>query len=119
MENFQYLTYDDYKALGGTFDVPIFEVGNKYAQKKLDHWTNNRICNEKVYEQYQEDIMLCMKKIVDVICERESGEQAVASFSNDGVSVTYAEREKYYDRLVEVYKDTVEILPLELVSWRI
>lgn len=105
-----YITYEQYKALGGTAEQSAFPLLEKLARKKLDYWTQGRIT------EADDDIRLCMLLIIDAMGKIRSGKKDVASVSNDGVSVTYASAKTEEQMMGSVYDQVVEILPVELVS---
>ena len=89
-----YITFEQYTALGGKADASAFPRLSRLAQKKLDYWTQNRITES------DEDIQLCMMLIMDALRKVENGESNIASTSNDGcLSVTHlqGQRSKSWD----------------------
>ena len=56
-----YITYEQYKALGGTASSSAFPRLEQMARKKLDYWTQNRIT------EADDDIRLCMVLIIDAM----------------------------------------------------
>lgn len=105
-----YLTYEEYKELGGTAEQPSFTQLELQARYKLDYWTFNRITEP------DERVKLCMRLIIDVLDEIQSNIIDASSFSNDGVSVTLANAKTDDQKMNDVYSRVVEILPVELVS---
>lgn len=105
-----YLTYEEYTALGGTAPEADFPRLELLARKRLDYWTQNRITDP------DDDIRLCMTLIIDAENADQTGEQDVSSFSNDGVSVSFAGAQTKEQKWSNVYNRIVEILPVELVS---
>lgn len=105
-----YLTYEEYSALNGKAPESQFARLEHLARKKLDYWTLNRITEP------DDDIRLCMTLIIDAESAEQSGEHDVSSFSNDGVSVSFADAQTRDQKWASVYDRIVEILPVELVS---
>lgn len=105
-----YLTFEEYKELGGTADQTSFTPLELQARYKLDYWTFNRITEP------DERVKLCMRLIIDVLYEIQNNIIDVSSFSNDGVSVTLANAKTDDQKMNDVYSRVVEILPVELVS---
>ena len=105
-----YLTYEDYSSLGGKAPESDFQRLELLAEKRLNYWTMDRITEP------DDDIRLCMTLIVDAEYADQSGEQDVSSFSNDGVSVSFADAQTKAQKWMDVYDRIVEILPVELVS---
>lgn len=105
-----YLTYEEYSALNGKAPESKFTRLELLARKRLDYWTMNRITEP------DDDIKLCMTLIIDAESAEQSGEHDVSSFSNDGVSVSFADAQTREQKWSSVYDRIVEILPVELVS---
>lgn len=105
-----YLTFEEYSALNGKAPESQFARLEHLAKKKLDYWTLNRITEP------DDDIRLCMTLIIDAESAEQSGEHDVSSFSNDGVSVSFADAQTRDQKWASVYDRIVEILPVELVS---
>lgn len=105
-----YLTYEEYSALNGKAPESEFTRLELLARKRLDYWTMNRITEP------DDDIKLCMTLIIDAESSEQSGEHDVSSFSNDGVSVSFADAQTKDQKWSSVYGRIVEILPVELVS---
>ena len=105
-----YITYQEYSELGGKAPEPDFQKLELFAEKRLNYWTFNRIT------ETDDDIRLCMTLIVNAEYGEESGEHDVSSFSNDGVSVSFADAQTKEQKWSDVYDRIVEILPVELVS---
>lgn len=105
-----YITYEEYTANGGTVDASSFPRLSRLAEKCLNYWTQDRITESN------EDIKLCMTLIIDALHAEQSGEMDVTSFSNDGVSVSFADAQTKEQKWQNVYDQIVEILPVELVS---
>lgn len=105
-----YLTYEEYSSLGGKAPESDFQRLELLAEKRLNYWTMDRITEP------DDDIRLCMTLIVDAEYSEQSGEHDVSSFSNDGVSVSFADAQTNQQKWNSVYDRIVEILPVELVS---
>lgn len=105
-----YLTFEEYSALNGKAPESQFTRLEHLARKRLDYWTQNRITEPN------DDIRLCMTLIIDAEYSEQSGEHDVSSFSNDGVSVSFADAQTKEQKWASVYDRIVEILPVELVS---
>lgn len=105
-----YLTYEEYLALGGKSPESDFPRLELLSRKRLDYWTQNRITDP------DDDIRLCMTLIIDAESAEQTGEHDVSSFSNDGVSVSFADAQTKEQKWADVYDRIVEILPVELVS---
>ena len=86
----QYLTYDEYKALGGTIDQTPFNLLEFEARRKIDERTQGRLKN--VVEMPQE-VKMCMFSLINSISSYSScvssNNKNIASESIDGYSVSY------------------------------
>lgn len=60
----QYLTYEDYKGLGGTLDLMPFNLLEFEARKKIDINTKNRLKNE---ETIPNEVKLCIYQLINTI----------------------------------------------------
>ena len=105
-----YLTYEEYSSLGGKAPESDFSSLELLAEKLLNYWTMDRITEP------DDDIRLCMTLIVNAEYSDQSGEHDVSSFSNDGVSVSFADAQTKEQKWSDVYDRIVEILPVELVN---
>lgn len=105
-----YITYEQYKALGGTAEQSAFPLLERLARKKLDYWTQGRIA------EVDDDIRLCMLLLIDAMRKIRNGFVNVASTNNDGLTVNYASAQTEEQLIGSVYDQVVEILPVELVN---
>lgn len=90
MEREQYLTYEYYKALGGSLDLASFNLLEFEARRKIDIRTQNRLKNS---ENIPREVKHCMFKLINSISsyssENTSTKSGIASESTDGYSVSY------------------------------
>lgn len=84
----KYLTYDEYVAMGGTLDASKFAANAVEAQAHIDRHTFRRVRNMTVVP---DSVKTCMFALVDVLQSASTTRTgaAVASESNDGVSISY------------------------------
>ena len=86
----QYLTYNEYKALGGTIDQTPFNLLEFEARKRIDERTFGRSKNVAVLPQ---EIKMCMFALINSISGYSScissNNKSIASESIDGYSVSY------------------------------
>lgn len=86
----QYLTYNEYKALGGNLDQTPFNLLEFEARKKIDERTQGRLKN--VVEIPQE-VKICMFALINSISSYSScinsNNKNIASETIDGYSVSY------------------------------
>lgn len=88
----QYLTYEKYKFLGGTLNLPSFNLLEFHARNQIDLRTQNRLLKVKEIPQKVEICVFdLMEKIqgysknVNKIFENDG----VSSFNSDGYSESY------------------------------
>ena len=94
-----YLLYSEYVNMGGTLDETLFNELEFEAEAQVDWYTFNRLQNEK---ELPERLKRCMYALINLIYKVQqasllgddgSGDSsinaAVASQSNDGVSISY------------------------------
>lgn len=85
----QYLTYEEYKALGGTLDLTPFNLLEFEARQNVDKYTFGRL---KELEEQNQEVKLCIFKLISLINSYNSYEvqnKAVSSESTDGYSISY------------------------------
>lgn len=86
----QYLTYDEYKALGGTIDQTPFNLLEFEARRKIDERTLGRL---KKVEVLPQEVKMCMFALINSISNYSScvssNNKNIASESIDGYSVSY------------------------------
>ena len=86
----QYLTYEEYKALGGSLDQTPFNLLEFEARKIIDGNTQNRLIN---VSEIPQEVKLCIFKLINSILkfsdEGNSQNSNIASENTDGYSVTY------------------------------
>ena len=95
-----YLTYAEYKTMGGTLDEPTYSNYEFEAEALVNWYTFNRLKNDTTFPDELKRLMKCL---VDLMQEKEnllatsgnageaqSGKGVVQSQSNDGVSVSYS-----------------------------
>lgn len=90
-----YLTYEDYTDMGGTVDAATFPLYEAEAEALINWYTFNRI---ERWETIPEAVKNCMYKLITLaqikadaiasVSGSASG-SAIASQSNDGVSISY------------------------------
>ena len=99
----QYLTYNEYRELGGTLSQTPFNLLEFEARKKIDVRTFNRL---KKSEEIPQEVKLCEYKLINSIenyiisMSDIANNGNVASENTDGYSVSYITA----DRVSEVIK---------------
>ena len=90
----QYLTYQEYKALGGTLDEMPFKLLEFNARKKIDERTFGRLVDKG--QEYQE-VKLCVYNMIETLNSYSSYDtqnKAISSESTDGYSISYGTPQK-------------------------
>ena len=90
--NGQYLTYNEYKALGGRLDQTPFNILEFEARKKIDERTQGRL---KGIEQLPIEVKMCMFALINTIngytnAYQNNSNKNIASESVGSYSVNYA-----------------------------
>lgn len=89
----QYLTYNEYRALGGTaLDLTPFNILEFEARRKIDERTFGRL---KGIETIPQEVKMCVYALINTlqsysIDSTSSRNKNIASESTDGYSVSYA-----------------------------
>ena len=90
----QYLTYQEYLALGGTLDEMPFNLLEYNARKKIDERTFGRLVDKG--QEYQ-DVKLCVYDMITTLNSYSSYDtqnKAISSESTDGYSISYGTPQK-------------------------
>jgi hypothetical protein len=87
--NGQYLTYNEYKALGGSLDITPFNLLEFEARRIIDNRTLQRL---KGIEKVPQEVKMCMLSLVDTINSYANKSQTSKNISSESVgshSVSY------------------------------
>ena len=90
----QYLTYSEYKALGGTLEETPFNLLEFEARKKIDERTLKRL-QDIDSEDIPQEVKICEYKMINSMENYLKTSQSVSAGSNikseniDGYSITY------------------------------
>ena len=90
----QYLTYQEFKALGGTLDEMPFNLLEYNARMKIDERTFGRLVDKG--QEYQE-VKLCVYNMITTLNSYSSYDtqnKAISSESTDGYSISYGTPQK-------------------------
>lgn len=111
--NGQYLTWEEYKDLGGTLDLTPFNLLEFESRKKIDIRTQNRLKNLE-YDKIPLEVKICVYKLINSMStydERlESIQGNVASESTDGYSVSYITGNQIADVINSKNKEQNDIM---------
>ncbi|MDO4547536.1 MAG: hypothetical protein Q4D04_05535 [Clostridia bacterium] len=99
-----YLTYEQYQGMGGQLAQSAYERKEHRARGYVDRATHGRLKGE---EDAREAVKRLMYELVEMDAARAgTGGRDVTSESNDGISVSYSEKDDYESRrwaLIEDY----------------
>lgn len=90
----QYLTYQEYLALGGTLEEMPFNLLEFNARKKIDERTFGRLVDKG--QEYKE-VKLCIYNMIITLNSYSSYDtqnKAISSESTDGYSISYGTPQK-------------------------
>lgn len=90
----QYLTYQEYKTLGGTLDEMPFNLLEFNARMKIDERTFERLVDKG--QEYKE-VKLCVYNMITTLNSYSSYDtqnKAISSESTDGYSISYGTPQK-------------------------
>lgn len=107
--NNQYLTYEEYKSLGGTLGEMPFNILELKARQIINERTQNRL---KDVEQIPQEVKICVYDLIQIINKYNNSNNStssnISSENTDGYSVTYKsgtelteEQKKQYDDVME------------------
>ena len=107
--NNQYLTYEEYKSLGGTLGEMPFNILELKARQIINERTQNRL---KDVEKMPQEVKICVYDLINTMnkynLSNNSTSSNISSENTDGYSVTYKsgtelteEQKKQYDDVME------------------
>ena len=107
--NNQYLTYEEYKSLGGTLGEMPFNILELKARQVINERTQNRLKN---IEEIPQEVKICVYDLIQTINKYNNSNNStssnISSENIDGYSVTYKsgtelteEQKKQYDDVME------------------
>ena len=107
--NNQYLSYEEYKSLGGTLGEMPFNILELKARQIINERTQNRLKN---IEEIPQEVKICVYDLINTMnkynLSNNSTSSNVSSENIDGYSVTYKsgtelteEQKKQYDDVME------------------
>lgn len=86
----QYLTYNEYLALGGTLDQMPFNLLEFRARQNVDKYTFGRL---KDLDSQIQEVKLCIYELINTINSYDAfkgANKGIASENIDGYSISYA-----------------------------
>ena len=104
----QYLTYEEYRSLGGTLDLTPFNLLEYEARRRIDNKTQNRLVGGK---DIPFEVRLCVFEIFGIVKkyqnENNQNNGNVASENIDGYSVTYKDIKKALEEKSDEVTDII------------
>lgn len=107
--NNQYLSYEEYKSLGGTLGEMPFNILELKARQIINERTQNRLKN---IEEIPQEVKICVYDLINTMNKYNNSNNStssnISSENIDGYSVTYKsgtelteEQKKQYDDVME------------------
>ena len=105
--NDQYLTYEEYKSLGGTLGKMPFNILELKARQIINERTQNRL---KDVEDIPVEVKVCVYHLVNIASSYQSkvSDVSVASENTDGYLVTYKSGTELTEEQKKEYDDVME-----------
>lgn len=89
----QYLTYDEYRRMGGELDETDFSAKEQEAEMEINFLTDRRLVLDTAIPQEVKNLVF---NLIDLIGQKSAYETTdkgmMLSASNDGVTATYAKQ---------------------------
>lgn len=105
--NNQYLSYEEYKSLGGTLGEMPFNILELKARQIINERTQNRLKN---VEDIPVEVKVCVYHLVSIASSYQSktSDVTVASESTDGYSISYKSGTELTEEQKKQYNDMME-----------
>lgn len=105
--NNQYLSYEEYKSLGGTLGEMPFNILELKARQTINERTQNRLKN---VEKIPVEVKVCVYHLVSIASSYQSkiSDVTVASESTDGYSISYKSGTELTEEQKKQYNDIME-----------
>lgn len=107
--NNQYLSYEEYKSLGGTLGEMPFNILELKARQIINERTQNRLKN---IEQIPQEVKICVYDLINTMNKynllNNSTSSTVSSENTDGYSVTYKSGTELTEEQKNQYNDIME-----------
>lgn len=105
--NNQYLTYEEYKSLGGTLGEMPFNILELKARQIINERTQNRLKN---VEDIPVEVKVCVYHLINTANSYQSkiSDVSVASENIDGYSISYKSGTELTDEQKKQYNDIME-----------
>ena len=107
--NNQYLTYEEYKSLGGTLGEMPFNILELKARQVINERTQNRLKN---IEEIPQEVKICVYDLINTMnkynLSNNSTSSNISSENTDGYSVTYKSGTELTEEQKKEYDDVME-----------
>lgn len=107
--NNQYLSYEEYKSLGGTLGEMPFNILELKARQIINERTQNRLKN---VEDIPQEVKICVYDLINTMnkynLSNNSTSSNISSENTDGYSVTYKSGTELTDEQKKQYNDIME-----------
>ena len=109
----QYLTYDEYRLLGGTLNIMPFNLLEFNARKILDERTQGRLIG---IEEIPQEVKLCVYSMINELISygdntsTDSINKNVASENIDGYSVSYISSAQFSEVIKSKQSDLEDVM---------
>ena len=105
----QYLSYEEYKSLGGTLGEMPFNILELKARQVINERTQNRLKN---IEEMPQEVKICVYDLINTMnkynLSNSSTSSNKSSENTDGYSVTYKSGTELTDEQKKQYNDIME-----------
>ena len=107
--NNQYLTYEEYKSLGGTLGEMPFNILELKARQIINERTQNRLKN---IEGIPQEVKICVYDLIQIINKYNNSNNStssnISSENIDGYSVSYKSGTELTEEQKKQYNDIME-----------
>ena len=115
--NGQYLKYEEYKLLGGSLDLPSFNLLEFNSRKEIDLRTQNRL----IYvDDIPQEVKICVYDLIERLNRYSktinSSNGNVASFSSDGYSESFITASQIKDIISSKHAELNDLIKSSLNS---
>ena len=105
----QYLSYEEYKSLGGTLGEMPFNILELKARQIINERTQNRLKN---IEEMPQEVKICVYDLIQIINKYNNSNNStssnISSENIDGYSVTYKSGTELTEEQKKQYDDAME-----------
>lgn len=106
----QYLTYNEYKELGGNLSVMPFNLLEYRVEKEVDQLTSNRFRKISVYPQ---ELKLCVNELINEIKKHNEvgskSSETVGSYSVSYDRPVTQEKKRSLNNIIKTYLSEVKV----------